>query len=79
MESLLNVLAARNQVHKWGKTTFAQFDTNSDGQLSTAELINALKALPRKKPKSMPKGAKFMSVDVRGPPQMLTLPCSPGT
>ena len=38
-------------------------DANSDGQLSKAELLAALKALPRSKPKTMPPGAKFMSVD----------------
>jgi hypothetical protein len=51
------------KVEQWGKSTFAQFDANSDGQLSKAELLAALKALPRSKPKTMPPGAKFMSVD----------------
>ena len=51
------------QVEKWGKSVFAQFDSNSDGKLSKAELLSALKSLPKTKPKTMRPGAKFMSVD----------------
>ena len=42
---------------------FAQFDTDKDGRLSTKELTRALKSLPKSKPKHIPPGTKFMSVD----------------
>ena len=51
------------QLEKWGRSVFAQFDTDKDGGLSVKELTRALKSLPRKKPKNIPPGAKFMSVD----------------
>jgi hypothetical protein len=54
-------------VARWGKSVFAQFDANQDGKLSKDELTTALKSLPRKKPKTMPPGAKFMSVDGAAP------------
>lgn len=50
-------------ISKWGRTVFVQFDTNKDGKLDKKELTRALKSLPKTKPKSMPPGAKFMSVD----------------
>ena len=51
------------QVGEWGAVVFRQFDTDKDGQLSKKELGRALKSLPRTKPKNVPPGAKFMSVD----------------
>ena len=50
-------------VEKWGRSVFEQFDTDKDGGLSAKELTRALKSLPRTKPKTIPPGAKFMSVD----------------
>ena len=50
-------------VEKWGKSVFEQFDTDKDGGLSVKELTRALKSLPRTKPKNIPPGTKFMSVD----------------
>jgi Ca2+-binding EF-hand superfamily protein len=57
--------AAANQLklHEWGRTTFAQFDTDHNGTLSPKELAQALNALPRRKPKNIPPGSKFMSID----------------
>jgi Ca2+-binding EF-hand superfamily protein len=57
--------AAANQLQleKWGRSVFEQFDTDKDGKLSVKELTRALKSLPRKKPKNIPPGTKFMSVD----------------
>ena len=50
-------------IEKWGKAVFEQFDTNKDGKLSNKELTEALKSLPKTKPKSAKPGAKFMSVE----------------
>ncbi len=50
-------------VEKWGKSVFEQFDTDKDGGLSAKELTRALKSLPRTKPKNIPPGTKFMSID----------------
>ena len=47
----------------WGSAVFRQFDTDKDGRLSTKELTRALKSLPKSKPKNIPPGTKFMSVD----------------
>ena len=65
-----NVLAAAPKaaeaavaVSTWGKSVFAQFDTDKTGTISSKELSRALKALPKTKPASLPSGAKLMSVD----------------
>lgn len=57
--------AAANQLklHEWGRTIFEQFDTDKNGKLSPKELATALKALPRRKPKNIPPGSRFMSID----------------
>jgi Ca2+-binding EF-hand superfamily protein len=57
--------AAANQLklNEWGRSTFEQFDTDKNGQLSPQELATALKALPRRKPKNIPPGSKFMSIE----------------
>ncbi len=57
--------AAANQLklNEWGRTTFEQFDTDKNGKLSPKELATALKALPRRKPKNIPPGSRFMSID----------------
>ena len=51
------------RIEKWGKSVFEQFDTDKNGKLTPQELNAALKSLPRKKPKTIPPGAKFMSLD----------------
>ena len=52
------------KIEEWGRSVFAQFDTNNkDGGLSAKELTRALKSLPWKKPKNVPLGTKFQSVD----------------
>ena len=48
---------------EWGSTVFHQFDTDHNGKLSKKELNRALKALPKTKPKHVPPGAKFLSVE----------------
>jgi len=55
--------ALKEQVAKWGQSTFEQFDGNKDGSLSKKELSRALKCLPKRKPRNVPEGTKFMSVD----------------
>jgi Ca2+-binding EF-hand superfamily protein len=50
------------QVKEWGETVFKQFDADGSGKLDSKELANALKGLPRTKPKYAPAGTKFMSV-----------------
>ena len=51
------------RIEQWGKSVFQQFDTDKNGKLTPQELSAALKSLPRKKPKTIPPGAKFMSLD----------------
>ena len=51
------------RIEQWGKSVFEQFDTDKNGKLTPQELSAALKSLPRKKPKTIPPGAKFMSLD----------------
>lgn len=58
-----NLTRKAANISKWGRTVFKQFDTNKDGKLDKKELTRALKSLPKTKPKSMPPGAKFQSVD----------------
>merc|ERR1711969_385981 len=55
--------AAAPAIETWGKSVFEQFDTDHNGKLTPQELTAALKSLPRKKPKTIPPGAKFMSLD----------------
>ena len=50
------------KVAEWGKSVFEQFDTDKNGQLDKAELNDALRSLPRTKPKYAPPGTKFMSI-----------------
>eukprot|EP01043_Picozoa_sp_COSAG02_P074403 COSAG02_NODE_14882_length_1227_cov_0.945035_2_plen_200_part_01 len=49
-------------VADWGEKVFQQFDTDKDGQLSKKELVRALRSLPKKKPKTVPPGTKFMAL-----------------
>lgn len=51
------------ELYKWGSTVFDQFDLDKDGKLTNKELTAALKSLPKKRPKTMPKDAKFMSIE----------------
>ena len=51
------------KIEEWGAAIFKNFDADSDGRLSTKELAAALKDLPKTKPKSLPPGAKFQSVE----------------
>ena len=50
-------------INLWGRKVFSQFDANKDGRMSMKELARGLKALPKTKPVSAPKGTKFMSVE----------------
>jgi len=51
------------ELYSWGTTIFDQFDIDKDGKLTNKELTAALKSLPKKRPATMPKDAKFMSVE----------------
>ena len=51
------------KIEEWGSAIFANFDANSDGRLSSKELAAALKDLPKTKPKKVPPGTKFQSVE----------------
>jgi Ca2+-binding EF-hand superfamily protein len=50
------------KVAEWGKSVFTQFDTDKNGKLDKKELNEALRSLPRTKPKYAPKDTKFMSI-----------------
>jgi hypothetical protein len=51
------------KIEEWGTAIFKNFDANSDGRLSSKELAAALKDLPKTKPKKVPPGTKFQSVE----------------
>jgi len=51
------------KIEEWGTAIFKKFDANSDGRLSSKELAAALKDLPKTKPKKVPPGTKFQSVE----------------
>ena len=48
---------------RWGTAIFKKFDANADGRLSAKELASALRDLPKTKPKKVPPGVKFQSVE----------------
>ena len=48
---------------RWGAAIFKQFDADSDGKLTGKELASALKDLPKTKPKKVPPGLKFQSIE----------------
>ena len=51
------------KIEEWGTTVFNQLDVNGDGKLSAKEFASALKQLPKVKPKKVPPGTKFQSVE----------------
>ena len=56
-------LSLKKAIDVWGKSVFAQFDTDRNGVLDQKELTRALKALPKTKPTMAPPNAKYMSVE----------------
>lgn len=50
-------------IEEWGTAVFKKFDADADGNLSAKELVAALKGLPKTKPKKIPAGATFQSVE----------------
>jgi Ca2+-binding EF-hand superfamily protein len=66
VESLTKKITERNsnmfKVAEWGKTMFTQFDKDGNGKLDNKELSEAIKAIPRTKPKYAPKNTKYMSI-----------------
>ena len=50
-------------IQEWGAAVFKKFDANSDGKLSKKELADALKTLPKTKPKKVLPGTKYQSID----------------
>jgi hypothetical protein len=51
------------KIEEWGTTVFHQLDVNGDGKLSAKEFASALNQLPKVKPKKVPPGTKFQSVE----------------
>ena len=51
------------KIEEWGIAIFKKFDADADGKLTSKELASALKDLPKTKPKNIPPGVKFQSVE----------------
>lgn len=51
------------KIEEWGTAIFKKFDADADGKLTAKELATALKDLPKTKPKKVPDGVKFQSVE----------------